>query len=726
MFKPKYFKIFILCALYLVISHNSLFAQIGQIRWMRIGALRSFFSEQGQELESARPGRLTICDGMAWPAEYGMEQSTIASRGLFIGCRNFNDPVMNRTYDYKVVARGPRDDTSWESQIFPIELKMIGRFRHPTVYVDEQTATANELYDIVDEVDPDLPADRMIIVRFNTSLGISVTKKILAFSQQYHDNYFVYDWVFKNTGIVDAEGNKFPQTLEKVYFGFIYRYAFSGEGCTGYDQGWAEWDETWGENNVNHAFGTDPTASDFKFRAQYAYYGRSETRPNTHPDWDWGLPNNEANLDDEIMDESMAAAKFVGCVTLHADKSTEDKSDDPYQPVSTPWKFGDSSTNGSDHAIVQANIGQYDEQIMQQRWDFMASGHPEQTQMEFVADRYPVYTSLPDHGGYSQAHAFGPYTLKVGDSIRIIVAEGIAGINRAKNREVTRNWLMYEQSRPNLPELVRPNGQTTTDHHLYKKEWFWSCRDSLLQTFERAIEAYHNDYNLLQPPPPPAVFNVTPGGNLIRLSWSEEAMSDPHFDGYEIWRAVGLVDKPTSVYVKIFECNKANVVHTFDDTTARRGTDNYYYIVSKDDGSQNTIQPGVPLVSSKQYTLTNVAARLKRPQGEQLEDIRIVPNPFIIDRQVLTQDKPRDQISMYELPPKCKISIFTERGDLVWDKIHDDGSGDDYWYSLTSSGQLVASGIYIVLFEVLEDYTDAKGVLVTKGTNTFRKLIIIR
>ena len=51
----------------------------------------------------------------------------------------------------------------------------------------------------------------------------------------------------------------------------------------------------------------------------------------------------------------------------------------------------------------------------------------------------------------------------------------------------------------------------------------------------------------------------------------------------------------------------------------------------------------------------------------------------------------------------CQLKIFTERGDLIWEKDHTDGSGDELWDSMTSSGQIVVSGIYILYVEVTED-----------------------
>ncbi|MDZ7260942.1 MAG: fibronectin, partial [candidate division KSB1 bacterium] len=180
----------------------------------------------------------------------------------------------------------------------------------------------------------------------------------------------------------------------------------------------------------------------------------------------------------------------------------------------------------------------------------------------------------------------------------------------------------------------------------------------------------------------------------------------------------------------IFQCDKNNLVHEYSDTTARRGVDYYYYVVSKDDGSTNDVHPGVPLVSSKFYTLTNKPAYLRRPSGTNLAQIRVVPNPYVIDKRALQfgTESGYDRIMFYEVPPYCKIKIFTERGDLIKEIDHNNGTGDEAWESVTSSGQIIVSGLYIAYFEVTQDYTDPKTgqQLFKKGENTYRKFIVIR
>ena len=51
-----------------------------------------------------------------------------------------------------------------------------------------------------DFVDPNLFADRVIVNKVNTQIGITMTRRIFQFSQQYHDNYIVSEYTFKNTG----------------------------------------------------------------------------------------------------------------------------------------------------------------------------------------------------------------------------------------------------------------------------------------------------------------------------------------------------------------------------------------------------------------------------------------------------------------------------------------------------------------------------------------------
>jgi len=675
-------------------SFNALFAQAQEIRWLRVGSLHSWFSNFGSELEIGRTGRATEQqDGLRWPAEFSFQDCQVG-KSMWIGTTNYQDRDLEQVVPHKVASVGVRNADP-VNEVIPIEFKMMGRFAAPTVIVDGNRASDNILNDIVDEIDPDLKADRIIINKLHSTIGITITRKMMAFAQPNHDNYFIYEYVFKNTGIIDANGTTDPKTLTDVVFHFQYGYATGSEA---FKRGWAPTNNiSWGRNTVNQVIGQDPADLDFEFRAEYSWYGpHSQSAVD-----DWGAPNPQ--------DGRLAGVQYMGNVTLHADKSTTDKSDDPLQPFTTQFIGADTGPQ---------SFNQFDTDLMTRKYEVMSAGHPELTHAEEVGNGFANLFGT-DAGGFNQGQGFGPYTMEPGDSIRIVLAEGVSGISRLKSKDVGKNWF-------DGTNLALPNGSTTNDADEYKRLWVQTGEDSILQTFRRAVRNFNANFDIPQAPPPPDVFEVKSGGDRITLTWSNSAESWPIFNGYRIYRAEA---RPDTFYTLIFETDKSNLVNSFDDTTPRRGFDYYYYIQSVDDGSTNDAHPGVPMTSSKFYTITNSPAFLRRPSETSLSEIRVVPNPFHIRARDLQFGKgAEDRIAFFGLPPKCTIRIYTERGDLVETIEHTDGSGDELWNSLTSSGQVIVSGLYVVHFQVTEDVVDPEtGQLkVRRGESAFRKFIVVR
>jgi len=680
-------------------------AQVGrEIKWLRTGSLHHYILNWGAEIEMGRTGRVQEqMDGLRWPAQY-QNQDVLVAKALWIGCTNYNDRN-GELYPHKVINIGPRAHDEYYSFI-PKEFKMIGQFEHPLVYVDGILATDNDLNDVVDEIDENLICDRMVVNKLVTYLGIEVTRKIMQFSQQNHDNYLVYDYVFKNTGVVDLDGNTDPQSLTDVYFFLQYRY---GSGLDAFRSG-GSWPPSnginWGQNCVNQVVGIGPKKDAFAHRAQYAWYGPHSAAKVD----DWGAPNRN--------DGRLAAIHHMGSVIFHADTDTDNPVDDRDQPSTTHYTL-------SDHMPEQYGATMFSPTAMTARYAFMEAGHPAETHADAVGDGFAdKWTS--DGGGISQGQGFGPYNLDIGDSIHIIIAEGVAGIHREKSIEVGRNWYLWHSNK-SQPTLELPEGNETTDYNLYKKLWVKTAEDSILKTFRRAADNYDNGYLMPNPPPPPDFFEVKSGGDRIQLTWSDNAAAAASFDGYQLFRAKG---RPDTSYQNIFSCDRNNIVHNFDDKTAVRGFDYYYYVVSKDDGSNNLINPGVPLVSSKFYTMTNEPANLKKPAIEStLDSIRVVPNPYNI-RATAYQfgTNAPDRLGFYGLPPECIIKIYTERGDLIDTIVHDDGTADELWNSQTKFRQIIVSGVYIAYFEVTSDvYDENTGqIKLRKGENIFRKFFVIR
>ncbi|NUM73669.1 hypothetical protein HUU40_04845 [candidate division KSB1 bacterium] len=680
----KFFRgpLLVAAGLLLLLVSGALAQPAQEVRWLRVGNLHSWYSSLGSELEIGRTGSETEqTDGMRWPAQY-VWQDNVAGKAMWIGTTNFFDRKLNSTVPHKVVAVGTRGADP-AGEIMPVSFKMIGRFRAPNVIVDGDPATENRLNDVLDEVDETLVPDRMIVNELNTSIGLTVTRKLMAFSQQNHDNYFIYDYVLKNTGIIDRQGTRDPKTLTGVVLYFQYRYALGKES---FFLGFAPSNNVdWGRNTVNQVVGTNPAAPDFEFRAQYSWYGKHSQSPVD----DLGAPNH-------VLDGRLTSAKYIGFVTLHADKSATDKSDDPSQPSTTFYIGSDTGPQASN---------QFDPGLMTRKYEAMTKGHSPVSHADQIGEGFANIFGN-DAGGFAQGQGFGPYDLAPGDSIHIVFAEAVDGLSREQCVALGKQWF------DNAAPFTLPNGSTTSNRDQFKNAWVKTGIDSLYRTFRHAGQNFKKGYAIPQPPPPPSIFEVKSGGDRISLSWSDNAASWPGFDGYKVYRATG---KPDTTYTEIFSCNRANVVHTFDDVTARRGFDYYYYIVSKDDGSTNDVHPGAPLVSSKFYTMTNAPAYLRRPAADDLADIRVVPNPYNIRaRELQFGSVAPDRIAFFGLPPECTIKIFTERGDLVETLAHTDGSGDELWDSLTSSRQVVVSGLYIAVIETPD------------GRSAVRKFIIIR
>ncbi|MFH1319266.1 MAG: fibronectin, partial [Bacteroidota bacterium] len=484
---------------------------------------------------------------------------------------------------------------------------------------------------------------------------------------------------------------------------------------------WLPQSATWGHNTMNDQTGhglpprdaTDvvPHRPNSPLRTLFSWCGKHSK---------WAGDGTNIGGPSYLRDGRLGASQFVGTVVLYADDPNNMGTDSPNQPSSTEHY-------GSDDPHTYNN-SQFNEAKMSSEYtSVMNAGYPDPIHADGVdQDNADLYGGTP--GGYSQTHTFGPYSLAPGDSARIVIAEGVAGINRDSVYTIGEKWLDWDGGGSGPYEL--PNGSTTSDGDIYKNTWVFTGVDSLFKTFKRAKDNYDiyfsQGLSIPEPPPPPSQFSVNSGGDRIVLSWAKNAESAPGFAGYNIYRAKFV---PDTTYELIKTINGSGT-NLYPDLTPQRGFDYYYYITAFNDGSTNDVNPGVPLESGKFYTMTSEPAFLKRPAGKKLADIKIVPNPYNIRARELQFGKDgsgEDRIMFYNIPKVCRIKIFTERGDLVNTIEHFDGSGDEEWKQLTSSRQVVVSGLYIAHIEVLEDQYDDNGVLVLKkGDSIIKKFVIIR
>jgi hypothetical protein len=701
------------------------FPSANDYRHIRIGDFQDRVSAYGGE----RAWNNTYYEGKQWPAQYLRTDNFVIKRTWF-AIPDFTDANGVHWNHWGNNMYAGYVDVS----IFPIKLQQISRFDPPAIYVDGNNTSAPYAGD-VDVVDPTIPADRIVVNTVNTSAGLTITRKIMAFSQQYHDDYFIKVFTYKNTGNTDYDDEiELTADLKGVRIGAGTRYSVCREAASysNSNQAWGKysWVTRRGEDYAQHADDvinfTESTPIDNLewIRCGFSWLGHAESA-----DFDnIGAPIYNGN-------GRLTAPQFAGSATIHVDKSVSDKTDDPSQPVFLGWHAGDTYPGLGD-------LRESDMEKMGELYDMLA-GTPYggdknggtnryfEDNVTSLTDQVYPYKHHGDGGGTNVMLTYGPFDIPHGDSIVIVEVEAVNGLSRTLCEDIGYNWLKNNGTYQLPPDGVYDEwvnyGGTTTDRDLYKNAWVYTGVDSILQTFSRAIRNYNMDFQIPQAPEPPLIFDVASGGDKISLSWKlSESEGESNFAGYRIYRAIG---KKDTVFQRIAEV--APGVDSYDDRSAVRGQSYYYYISAYSDGSLNSegiANPTGSLESGKFYTMTNRAASLKRKAGEKLSDIRVVPNPYNIRAEKQQYVGNPDKIMFLDIPAYCTIKIYTERGDLVETIHHNDGSGDESWNSLTSSRQEIVSGVYIAYFEVTKDYYDSatQELLYKKGQTAIEKFVVIR
>ena len=765
-----------------VVSHGAT-----RYKWITIGSLQNFFYDTGTEHEVVTFYQQQW--GFTWDAFY-RDQDMQAAKGMWIGVRNFFDPVQNTTYAYKIAHNGQRAVTDVElREYMPQEISLVARYNHPEVYVDDNEGSdmmngSDGKNDDIDEVDPSLSADRVVVNVVNTSVGITFTRKVYAVSQQNYDNILISEFEFENTGIYDNAGNVYTQTLEGVYFHWQWRDAISQEGC--YTGSWTALHRHWISNSVRDvAWG---------YSMMYDVLGEDQDNPTTtsvyedntgkdaqddegnwmrgYVSWmgkwsDFGYDNigspNVVGIAHNglpaLNDGRLGSAQYKGLVVIHADTSPGNATDDKNQPSS-------QSFINSNHAYTNTSgLDQYDANSMTEKYTrYMANGNDNNSFAETVWQSQGgdagAYSAATSAAGYSQMIAFGPYSMAPGEKIKIVWAECADGLGHDYGYEVGRKWLRARNGETlTVVDPTNPTATTTINSancDAWKDAMVYSGRDSLMNTFRKAISLYKGDFytSIPEAPKPPQKIEIYSTEDGVKINWDgSSSIAAAKFEGFKVYRA--FIEKD-STYREVMDCNVSDgsledyrVESTnefeFVDSEPLRGQNYYYYITAYDDGTQNVLEPGVPLESSPFYTRTNKGATVKSPPApneklnlddydlDDLADrkklmdfiVKIVPNPINVRNEQIQYVGNVNKLLFAGVPSGCKIQIFTERGDFVTDVMESEAGYA--WFLTTDWQQILVSGVYIARFIMEEDFVDPKtGVRFDAGDTTIKKFIIIR
>ena len=691
-------------------------------RYIRVGKLQSHFTAYGSE--RAWTGRYYA--GLIWPADYPYQDNAVIKR-TWLACKDFTDS--RGEYWEKYGMYFSASDVG--RTLFPVKLEESSKFEIPIVYVDGNNLSSIYTEDY-DYINPNQIADRIVTNVVNTAMGLTMTRRIYAFSQQYHDNYFIKEFIFKNTGNTDYDDEiELHEDLKGVYISWGTRYSVCREASKYIGS------QAWGGRSI-------PTRRGETYPQEYMKQ-IDESTPMSELDFlrcafEWAGQNKANNYDnigapDLLGYGRLTAIQHAGIVTLHVDKSVTDRSDDPYQPSTLGWHAGDTYP-GRGGTLIASSMKELYHMLEGNPYGGPSKGGTnrfDETYIKTLTNQKDPHDIHSDDGGANIWFVYGPFDIPFGDSIRIVEAEGISGLSRKMAEDIGRRWFKAYRNKSDKGPFYLPDGSTTSDKDVFKNTWVFTGKDSIMLTFSRAKRNFDSGFNIPQPPLPPEIFDVKSGGDKIYLTWkASPSENDPDFGGYRIFRAVG---KPDTSYQEIFACGKntdhPEIVHEFADRTAIRGFPYYYYIVAFNDGSNNTdgiTNPTGELHSNKFYNWATEPAYLTRPAGKKLGGIRIVPNPYNISARDFNYLGEPNKISFLNIPAYCKIQIYTERGDLVKTILHNDGSGDESWNLVSDSRQIIVSGLYIVYFKVTQDYNDPDTgkLLYRKGDEIIKKFVVIR
>lgn len=581
-----------------------------------------------------------------WPYESRYFSATRARKnyqeswGVWLAARNFVG-VGDSIPHYFHVACGNRSLSS--EKIVPLSLNKSVRYPYPNVRISDGQTIHHEGFGS-DQVVSSLPCDEQITSVWTTALGLTVQLKTYAYASGKNLDYIIYDYKFTNTGNTDnnALTRELSAPLQDVWLGICFSTDIKPR-YGGRDQD--DFFEYYGANYEDWVNG-DKTAD--SARIFYCWDG-PEGDGTYEPDQNTAEPRNPG---------------YYAVGILHVDRQASDdlesgSSDGPSQPK-TVRAVGTSSNEGS---------------VQYQKMSI----------------------SLKDTSGYggeaNYLMACGPYTMPINEDVRIVLVQIISGISRFQAKDLGLQLLAGEITQEEYEEVVA------------------TARDSVFAAFHAAKNAFENRFKLPDPPPSPDSLLIVSGIGNITLNWSSSAEKAKDqitrvedFAGYRVYRAAVF---PDNEWELIFECGGETGVPLttcYIDTNLIMGFDYYYAVTAFDDGTQNFLNPGVSLESSRLTSSAFFGASSSQKAEVTYNGIksnlRVVPNPYNI--RSLNFGDPNDisnsennKIIFVGLPAQCTIRIYTVAGDLVKVINHNNGLGSEAWDLVSDSQQIIVSGLYI-------------------------------
>jgi len=552
----------------------------------------------------------------------------------------------------------------------------------------------------------DIFPESILITKYTTQRGITVTKKAYAWSYPDYDDFEIMEYEFENTG--DSNGDGVPDLnggaglqLNDTFFAFAVRFfiAQSGHAWTNYDA----WYRVTRPNDLDDWFkyteapNYDGPASGKGLKMWYAFDGDNPYTPVLRMGKPFSLAAQTTSYQPFAaglrQEGELTAYQYGGVAPIAylpstannpATSSYDTRGDDRYvaprvanQPYAVKWW---NYRNQTDYDEPDQNLHSFG-----QMYDLLTGPAPS------------VQPNPVDVGGRHGSFAYGPYDLKPGDKVKIVLALVAAA-------PVEENiWGWAKQG---------IQGDMKTD----------KAFNNLVKHLKSAKDAFAWGYDLPDPPPDVKVnISATPQGNNL-LTWDATAddATDPDYSGDEAKDVKGY-----RVYQSAFKRDDWKLVadipvkdlnyyrdgkYTFTDTKSLAGFTYTYSVRTYDKGHGNWNGRGVAIPSlengnsSPEQWANGVDVSVpyipSTAASDQLQQkVIVVPNPYKEDGAHAYQSK--GVIRFLNIPRKCKISIYTVAGELMAEINHDNPTRGEATWAQTTIDNIgnAASGTYFFVVE---------------------------
>jgi len=400
------------------------------------------------------------------------------------------------TKDTDVHLGSVHDFPYWGVEEDLTTLTEIRRWRPPKIIIDTEDMTP----DFNGETDKNLTADEMIIWEYGTIDGWSGVQKSYSFQNPNHDDYVIISTNKKLT--LEFDDAVYPD--QSVEMAWVEKAGFHGsrEGQINL-HGHFDWSLTYGPGGWNEwelvpsKLVTDKPRKNLWISY---YYDDDDTYVITPREPE--RPDSEIRIDpstgktqefDDIGDPDPLTGMFLspqwmGIATLHADKSPSDATDDPTIP----------------HAV--AYLGFYPGQVdywTGSEFDFFCGDNIPVPVYEYQGSQFNFRDTFPIY----VFQGLGPYTMQKGDEINAVYVIAGGMIDEDLCYSEGAKWYNWYWDDP---------GAKLDDAG--KNALIATGKDSLYTNVDRAYWAYHNGFDVPDPPPIPDI-TVTGLPGKIKIEW---------------------------------------------------------------------------------------------------------------------------------------------------------------------------------------------------------------